>query len=359
MSHSQPSLFTPVELGDLTLPNRIVMAPLTRCRATNHQPNELMAQYYAQRASAGLLITECTMVSEGTSAFGNDPGIYSNEQVAGWKMTTDAVHTAGGRIFMQIWHAGRAAHPLFNDGQPSFGPSAIAIDGVTHTPEGKQPYSVPQELTKDQIRNIVKDFRQGAENAKLAGFDGVEIHGANGYLIDQFLRDSSNQRTDEYGGSMANRVRFLGEVIEAVSEVFGSGRVGLRLSPINGTQSMCDSDPIGWTEFLANYLNQFDLAYLHVMRADFLGIQKADVLSVARNHYKGHLMVNMGYDVNEANDEIANNDVQTIAFGKLMLANPDFVERAKMGAEFNVPNKDTFYTSGAEGYIDYPTLASA
>jgi N-ethylmaleimide reductase len=356
MTNTATTLFSPVTLGDLELPNRFVMAPLTRTRAPGHQPNALMAQYYAQRASTGLVITECTMVTEGTSSFGDDPGIYSAEQVEGWKLTTDAVHQAGGRIFMQIWHGGRAAHPLFNGGKEAVGPSALAIESETHTPEGKKPYTVPRELTVDEIKNIVNDFRQGAINAKEAGFDGVEIHGANGYLIDQFLRDSANQRTDEYGGSLENRSRFLFEVIDAVTGVFGSGRVGLRLSPLNSFQSMKDSDPIAWTRFLSEQLNRFDLAYVHLMRADFFGLQQADVVSVARGAYKGHLMVNMGYSPEEANQVIASGQADSVAFGTGVLANPDFVERVKEGAELNQPNSDTFYTSGAEGYTDYPFM---
>lgn len=358
MSNAEKTLFSPVKLGDVELPNRFVMAPLTRTRAPGHLPNKLMAEYYSQRASTGLLITECTMVTEGTSSFGDDPGIYSPEQIEGWKLTTDAVHKADGRIFMQIWHGGRAAHPLLNGGKEAVAPSAIAIDGETHTPEGKKPYTVPRALTVDEIKNIVNDFRQGAINAKAAGFDGVEIHGANGYLIDQFLRDSANQRTDEYGGSFENRSRFLFEVIEAVTSVFGSGRVGLRLSPLNSFQSMKDSDPIAWTRFLAEQLNRFDLAYVHLMRADFFGIQQADVVSAAREAYQGHLMVNMGYSPEEANQVIANGQADSVAFGTGILANPDFVERVKKGAELNQPNSDTFYTPGAEGYTDYPFMTA-
>ncbi|MGB0784022.1 MAG: alkene reductase [Marinomonas sp.] len=358
MSSTEKTLFSPVKVGDVELPNRFVMAPLTRTRAPGHLPNALMAEYYSQRASTGLLITECTMVTEGTSSFGDDPGVYSKEQVEGWKLTTEAVHKADGRIFMQIWHGGRAAHPLLNDGKEAVSASAIAIDGDTHTPEGKKPYTVPRALTVAEIKDIVNDFRLAAINAKEAGFDGVEIHGANGYLIDQFLRDSANQRTDEYGGSLENRSRFLFEVIEAVTGVFGSGRVGLRLSPLNSFQSMKDSDPIAWTRFLAEQLNRFDLAYLHLMRADFFGIQQADVVSVARESYKGHLMVNMGYTPEEANQVIADGQADSVAFGTGILANPDFVERVKQGAELNQPNSDTFYTSGAEGYTDYPFMSA-
>ncbi len=358
MTTATTTLFHPVKLGAVELSNRFVMAPLTRTRAPGHQPNALMAEYYAQRASTGLLITECTMVTEGTSAFGDDPGVYSAEQIEGWKLTTKAVHEKGGRIFMQIWHAGRAAHPLLNDGKEAVSGSAIAIEGETHTPEGKKPYTVPRALTVAEIKDIVADFRQAAINAKEAGFDGVEIHGANGYLIDQFLRESANQRTDEYGGSLENRARLLTEVIEAVTDVLGSDRVGLRLSPLNSFQSMKESDPVEWTRFLCGHLNRFNLAYLHLMRADFFGIQQADVVRVARETYKGHLMVNMGYSPEEANQVLADGQADSVAFGKGILANPDFVERVKAGAELNEPNPNTFYTSGAEGYTDYPFMTA-
>ena len=358
MTSTETNLFSPVKLGSLELPNRFIMAPLTRTRAPGHLPNALMAEYYAQRASTGLLITECTMVTEGSSTFGDDPGIYSQEQIEGWKLTTQAVHEKGGRIFMQIWHGGRAAHPLLNGGKESVSASAIAIDGETYTPEGKKPYAVPRALTVEEIKDIVNDFRQAAINAKEAGFDGVEIHGANGYLIDQFLRESSNQRTDEYGGSLENRARFLTEILEAVTDVLGSGRVGLRLSPLNTFQSMRENDPVTWTRFLSEHLNQFNLAYLHLMRADFFAEQQADVVSVAREHYKGHLMVNMGYTPEEANQVIESNQADSVAFGKGILANPDFVERVRVGAELNEPNPDTFYTSGKEGYTDYPFMAA-
>lgn len=351
-------LFEPVQLGELTLPNRFVMAPLTRSRAIHHLPNDLMAEYYAQRASAGLLITECTMVTAGTSAFGNDPGIYSAEQIEGWKKTTEAVHKAGGRIFMQIWHAGRAAHPLLNNGKECVAPSASAIEGETHTPEGMKPYTVPHQLTQAEIADIVQAFRKAAANAIAAGFDGVEVHAANGYLIDQFLRSSANQRTDEYGGSLENRARFLSEVLEAVSDEIGSQRVGLRLSPLNSFNSMRDSDPEAWTRYLAEHLNQFDLAYLHLMRADFYGVQQAEVVTIAREHYQGHLMVNMGYSAEEAAQVLSSKMADSVAFGTAFLANPDLPARIKASAELNTPDPDTFYTAGAEGYTDYPFMSA-
>lgn len=349
-------LFQPVQLGSLTLANRFVMAPLTRCRAIDHLPNALMAEYYTQRASAGLIITECTMVTPQTSAFGNDPGIYSPEQIEAWKAITNSVHQAGGKIYMQIWHAGRAAHPLLNNHKAAVSASAIAIVDETHTPEGKQPYSIPHPLTKTEIAAIVEDFRQAAVNAIAAGFDGVEIHAANGYLIDQFLRDGANQRTDEYGGSLENRARFLTEIIAAVTGAIGSDRVGVRLSPLNSFNGMQDSDPVAWMTYLAEHLNQFNLAYLHVMRADFFGVQQADVIPIARKHYQGHLMVNMGYLAEEAAEVIENNMADSVAFGTGFLANPDLPARIKAGAELNEPDPDTFYTSDAKGYTDYPFM---
>jgi N-ethylmaleimide reductase len=353
---STEALFSPVRLGDVELSNRFVMAPLTRCRAPGHLPNDLMAEYYSQRATAGLVITECTMVTAGTSAFGNDPGVYSAEQVAGWKKTADAVHAKGGRIFMQIWHAGRAAHPLLNGGKEAVSCSALAIEDEVHTPEGKKPYTVARELTVAEIASIVQDFRQAAANAVAAGFDGVEVHGANGYLIDQFLRDGANQRTDEYGGSLENRARFLFQVLDAVTAEIGAGRVGLRLSPLNSFNSMKDSDPLGWMRYLATELNRYSLAYLHVMRADFFGLQSGDVLTVARQAYRGKLLVNMGYSPEEAAATIAAGHADAVAFGTGLLANPDFVARVKAGAALNQPDPSSFYSAGSEGYTDYPFM---
>lgn len=352
-------LFTPLKAGALTLPNRVILAPLTRTRAdAGHMPNALMAEYYAQRASGGLLITECTMVAEGTSAFINEPGVYSDAQVAGWKQTTDAVHAKGGRIFMQIWHAGRAAHPDINADARTVSSSATAIEGDIHTPTGKVPHAVPHALETSEIASIVAAFAHGAKQAIAAGFDGVEVHGANGYLIDQFLRDGCNQRTDGYGGSMENRARFLFEVLTAVTAAIGADRVGLRLSPLNSYNSMKDSDPMALTAFLAEKLNAFNLAYLHLMRADFFGVQKADVMPVARAKYHGVLIGNMGYTPEEAEKAIQGGLLDAVAFGTSYLANPDLPERIQAGATLNVPDSNTFYTPGAKGYTDYPTLAA-
>ncbi|PXX45197.1 alkene reductase [Undibacterium pigrum] len=353
-------LFNPLQTGSVSLANRILMAPLTRARAdAGHMPNALMAEYYSQRASAGLIVTECTMVAENTSAFYAEPGIYNAEQVTAWKQVTEAVHAKGGKIFMQIWHAGRAAVPAFNNGVENVGPSAIAIDSEVHTPNGKIPNAVPRELRLDEIPALVAAYAQGAKNAIAAGFDGVEVHGANGYLIDEFLRDSANQRTDSYGGSIENRARFLFEVLTAVSAAIGSDKVGLRLSPINSYNSMKDSDPLALISYLTTRLNEFNLAYLHVMRSDFFQAQTGDVLTIARANYKGVLIGNMGYNADEAAQAISNSTLDAVAFGTSFLANPDLPARIKEGAALNAPDAATFYTPGAKGYTDYPSLQAA
>ncbi|MCQ8105629.1 alkene reductase [Methylomonas sp. SURF-2] len=350
------NLFQPLQLGELTLPNRILMAPLTRCRAdAEHVPTALMAEYYAQRAGAGLLIAEATMAMAGHSAFGTEPGIYSAAQIAGWRLVTDAVHAAGGRIFLQIWHGGRACHPLLNAGAQPVAPSALAItNDEVHTPAGKKPYTVPRPLAEHELPAIVDGFTQAALNAIEAGFDGVEIHAANGYLLDQFLRDGGNQRRDNYGGSLHKRARLLLEVIEAVCAAIGKQRVGLRISPLNSYNSMRDSDPIGLSVWLAKQLNPFGLAYLHVMRGDFLSEQSGDIMTPIREHFAGTLIGNMGYSAEEAETAIAGSQLDAVAFGAGFLANPDLPRRIKLGAPLNAPNPATFYGGGAQGYTDYP-----
>lgn len=337
------------------------MAPLTRSRAEDgHVPSSLMAEYYAQRASAGLIIAEATMVMEGNSSFWHEPGIYSEAQIAGWQKTTDAVHAAGGLIFLQLWHGGRACHPLLNDGQQPVAPSPLPIVGdEVRTPAGKQPYVVPLELRDDEIPGIIAGFKQAAVNAQAAGFDGVEVHGANGYLLDEFLRDGSNQRTGAYGGSIEHRARLMLEVLTAVSEVFGSSRVGLRISPLNSYNSMLDRDPIGLSTWLATKLNEYNLAYLHVMRSDFFQQQTGDIMTPIRANYQGTLIGNMGYTAAEATAAIDAGQIDAIAFGVSFLANPDLPKRIELGAELNQPNPATFYTSGAAGYTDYPALSAA
>lgn len=351
------TLFRPLRLGNIELPNRIWMASLTRCRAgLEHLPNALMAEYYSQRASAGLIIAEATMAMEGNSAFWQEPGIYSQAQIDGWRLVTDAVHAKGGKIFLQVWHGGRACHPALNAGKQPVAPSAIAIDDEVHTPEGKLPYTEPRALRDDEIPGIVTGFKQAAINAKAAGFDGVEVHGANGYLLDQFLRDGSNKRGGAYGGSVENRARLLLEVIAVMCEVWDSKQVGLRLSPLNSYNSMRDSDPVGLITWLAKRLNDFNLAYLHIMRGDFFQAQQGDVLTPAREHYQGVLVGNMGYTASEAADAIAASKLDVVAFGTAFLANPDLPARFKTGAELNKPDSATFYTADAKGYTDYPAL---
>ena len=350
------TLFDALSLGPITLPNRIWMAPLTRCRTEpDHIPTPLMAEHYAQRASAGLLIAEATMAMAGNSAFWKEPGIHSAAQIAGWRGVTDAVHAAGGHIFLQVWHGGRACHPLLNGGQEPVAPSAIAIAGEeVHTPEGKKPYVTPRALRDDEIPGIVAGFRQAVANAKAAGFDGVEIHGANGYLIDQFLRDGSNQRSGPYGGPRENRARLLFEILDAAVEVYGPGRVGLRLSPLNSFNDMRDSDPIGLTTWLAGELNRWPLAYLHLMRADFFGKQTGDLVTPVRKAWRGVLVGNMGYTPAEASEAVQSGQLDAVAFGTAFLANPDLPARIKAGAPLNQPDPSTFYTPGARGYTDYP-----
>ena len=351
-----PDLFTPLRVGAITTPNRIFMAPLTRCRAgEEHLANPLMAEHYAQRASAGLLIAEATMAMAGNSAFWTEPGIYSAAHAASWRLVTEAVHAAGGRIFLQLWHGGRACHPLLNGGVQPVGASARAIAGdEVHTPAGKQPYVVPRVLADEELPGIVAGFRQAAEYAQMAGFDGVEVHGANGYLLDQFLRDGTNQRTGPYGGSWENRARLMFEVIEAVSGVWGSDRVGLRISPLNSYNDMIDSDPIGLATWLAGELNRFNLAYLHLMRGDFFSQQQGDVVTPVRARYQGVLIGNMGYGPEEAVTAVAEGTLDAVAFGTGFLANPDLPARIRAGAPLNAPDPATFYSPGPEGYTDYP-----
>ena len=356
--HHAP-LFTRVSLGLLNLPNRILMAPLTRCRAdAAHVPTDLMIEYYAQRASAGLIVTEATMVIEGNSAFGGrEPGLYSKAQVVAWKKITDAVHAKGGLIVSQLWHGGRACHSLLNNGVQPVGPSPLPItNDETHTPQGKKPYETPRELRDDELPAIVAGFRQAAVNAKEAGFDGVEIHGANGYLLDEFLRNGSNQRTGPYGGSVENRARLLLEVVDAAIGVWGAGRVGVRISPLNSFNAMQDSDPVGLTSYVAAQLNQRGIAFLHLMRGDFFGLQKGDVVSPARAAFKGALIGNMGYTPEEASQAITAGTLAGVAHGHHYISNPDLVERVKAGVALAEPDGSTFYSPGARGYTDYPAL---
>ncbi len=352
-------LLSPLTAGAFKLPNRVLMAPLTRCRAdADHNPTPLMAEYYAQRASAGLIIAEATMVMEGNSSFWMEPGIYSEAQVQGWKVVTDAVHAKGGQIVLQLWHGGRACHPLLNGGAQPVAPSAIPITGdEVHTPEGKKPYVTPRELRDDEIPGIVAGFKKAAENAKAAGFDGVEVHGANGYLLDEFLRDGSNKRSGPYGGPLENRARLMLEVLDAVISVWGADRVGLRISPLNSYNSMIDSDPVGLTTYIAQQCSTRGIAYLHMMRADFFQAQQGDVITPARQHFKGVLISNMGYTADEAEQAITEGKLDAVAFGTSFLANPDLPARIAAKAPLNAPNPARFYSPGPEGYTDYPAMS--
>lgn len=364
--NTENNLFSSVQLGAYTLPNRIVMAPMTRLRAVNSIANSLMATYYAQRASAGLIITECTMVSPLSNGYMNCPGIYSPEQVEGWKQVTSAVHAKGGKIFLQLWHSGRVAHPALMNGELPVAPSAIASPGSLHTPIGKVNIDTPRALETEEIPQIVAQFRQGAENAMKAGFDGIELHGAFGYLIDQFLQDGSNQRSDIYGGSIENRARFLLEVIDAVTSVWGSEKVGIKLSPSNTFYGMQDSNPKATFSYVIDALNRYNLAYIHLMEPNETDLSTREVLNpvlpIFRPVYQGTIITNGGYDKAKGITVIAAGDADLVSFGKLFIANPDLPQRFAIDAELNAPNPQTFYGMGdnnlEQGYTDYPALAS-
>ncbi len=353
-----PDLFTPFDLGDLTLPNRIVMAPMTRNRAPDNVPTELMAEYYRQRATAGLIISEGAAISPQAIGYPGVPGIYSEAQVAGWKRVTDAVHDAGGRMFIQLWHVGRISHPdLQPDGAPPVAPSALRPAGEAMTFEGPKPFVTPRALEIGEIPQIVDQYRQAAVNAKQAGFDGVEIHAANGYLLDQFLRDGTNRRTDVYGGSVENRFRLLGEVVEAVKHIWPEHRIGVRLSPENRFNDIADSNPQVTFEEIVTRLSAITSGYLHVLEGDMTG-QSEPAVDYARLRaaYHGPYMVNNGYDLARATDAIASGYADLVSFGRPFIANPDLVERFRRGAPLNEPDEATFYGGGAEGYTDYPFL---
>lgn len=349
-------LFTPYTLGDLPLSNRLVMAPMTRNRADQHNaPHALNVEYYRQRASAGLIITEASQVSAEGVGYPATPGIYSDEQISGWREVTDAVHAEGGHIFIQLWYCGRISHPsLLPDNQAPVAPSAIRPAGDAFTLSGPQPFVEPRQLNLNEIQQIILQYRHAASAAKQAGFDGVEVHGANGYLIDQFLRDGSNQRSDEYGGSVQNRMRFLNQVLDAVCEVWPADRVGLRLTPENSFNDMKDSDPQAHFGYFIEQLNGRQLAYLHLLEGDMMSKQRTLDYRALRDLYQGVYMANNSYDKVRAQAAISNGDADLIAIGVPFLANPDLVYRYQHDLPLNEPDMDTFYGGDEHGYTDYP-----
>jgi 2,4-dienoyl-CoA reductase-like NADH-dependent reductase (Old Yellow Enzyme family) len=351
-----PTLFDPLKIGALQLPNRIVMAPLTRARAgAERVPNALMAEYYRQRASAGLIISEATSVTPAGVGYVDTPGIWSDEQTEGWKLVTDAVHKAGGRIFMQLWHVGRISDPMFHDGAPPVAPSAIAAKGHVSLLRPQRPYPVPRALELREIAGVVEAYRKGAENAERAGFDGVELHGANGYLLDQFLQDGSNKRTDEYGGPIENRARLMLEAVDAAISVWGADRVGLHLAPRGDAHSMGDSNLSATFGYVAREMGKRKLAFLCArehLGDDRLGPQ----LKAA---FGGVYIANEGFTKETAEAVLAAGEADAVAFGKLFIANPDLVERFANNAPLNAWQMETFYAPGPAGYTDYPSLELA
>ena len=347
------TLFDPIQLGDLELPNRVVMAPLTRLRAGPTQiPNALMAEYYAQRASAGLLITEGVPVTPQGVGYQGVPGIWSQEQVEGWKPVTQAVHAKGGRIFMQIWHVGRVSDPSFHDGAAPVGPSPVPANGHVSLLRPERPYPTPRALTTEEVVGVVESFRQAAQNAKDAGFDGVELHGANGYLLDQFLQDGSNQRTDRYGGGVENRARLMLEATDAAISVFGPGRVGMHLAPRADSHSMGDSDLAATFGYVARELGKRGIAFLCAREHDAPDSLGADL----RKAFGGVYIANERFTAQTAQAALDAGKADAVAFGKAYIANPDLVERLRLGAPLNDPDPSTFYGGDGRGYVDYPTL---
>lgn len=353
-------LFSPFTIGDCRLTNRIVMAPLTRNRAgAGGVPQALNVTYYTQRASAGLLITEATQVSPQGVGYPNTPGIHSREQIDGWRRVTDSVHDRGGHVFLQLWHVGRISHPSLQPGQAlPVAPSAVKPEGDAFTYEGLQPYVTPRALAGEEIPGIVEDYRNAALNAIEAGFDGVEIHAANGYLIDQFLRDGSNRRDDEYGGSIENRCRFLLQVTHAVIDAVGARRTGIRVSPVNPFNSMSDSDPQALFNAVAAALNPLGLAYLHAVEGAIHGDGAAPFdIQAMRCLFGGPYIANGGYTRERALQAVAGGQADLVSFGELFLANPDLPERFRADAPLNRPDPATFYGGGEAGYTDYPAMS--
>lgn len=361
MSHAEPALFTPFKLGDLTLKNRVVMAPLTRNRANKHDdaPNALNVEYYRQRAGAGLIITEATQISQQGQGYIWTPGIYRDAQIAGWKQVTDAVHAAGGHIVMQLWHVGRVSHvSLQPGGQKPVAPSALQAKTKTYIASGFTEVSEPRALALDEIPGIVADYVRAAENARAAGFDGIELHGAHGYLLDQFLRDGSNKREDAYGGSIENRARLTLEVVDAVTRVFLKERVGIRISPVSPSNDSRDSDPQALFDYLVRELDRRGLGFIHVVEGatrearDYLPFD----YQALRRAFRGAYIANNGFTRELAIEAVEKGEADLVAFGRLFIANPDLPERLKRDAPLNLPDTATFYGGDARGYTDYPAL---
>jgi 2,4-dienoyl-CoA reductase-like NADH-dependent reductase (Old Yellow Enzyme family) len=350
---SNDPLFQPLQLGALTIPNRIVMAPLTRCRCSpGRVPNDLMAQYYGQRVRFGMILSEATSVDAMGVGYPDTPGIWSEEQVAGWKKVTDRVHAEGGIILCQLWHVGRVSDPVYLDGKLPVAPSAVQPAGHVSLVRPEKSFVTPRALTIEEIKEVVSQYKLGAENAKKAGFDGVEIHGANGYLIDQFLQDSTNLRDDEYGGSVENRMRFMLEVTDAVVSVWGADRVGMHLAPRGDAHDMGDSDARGLFLSVARELGKRKLAFLCAREnhgSDPLGPSM-------KESFGGVFIANEGFTADAAREAISSGKADAVAFGKTAIANPDLVERFRIGAALNDPHPETFYGSGPVGYTDYATL---
>ncbi|MEE4255742.1 MAG: alkene reductase [Bacteroidales bacterium] len=353
-------LLTPFQLGKIMLPNRIIMAPLTRSRATiEGVPTPMMAEHYSKRASAGLIIAEACNISRQGTGYPFTPGIYTEEMIEGWRAVTAAVHDAGGRIYLQLWHVGRHSHPYYHGGKAPVAPSAILEDGSIKTPEGIKDTVLPRALEIKEIHNIIQDYGQAAANAIEAGFDGVEVHGANGYLIDQFLQDATNKRVDEYGGSMENRSRFLFEVISEVTRRIGAARTGLRLSPSGIKLDVSDKDPVGLFSYVIDKLNEYKLAYLHIMEpyVDVSHLphylQDREITPFFRKIYRGTLMTNVGFDAESGEKTLREGHADLIAYGKAFISNPDLVQKFRTGAPLTPWDTETFYTQGEKGYNDY------
>ncbi len=357
MNSDTIDLFSPITIGPHTLRNRMVMAPLTRNRAgEGNVPQAMNVEYYRQRATAGMIISEATQVSPEGVGYPATPGIHSPEQVAGWQNVTRAVHDEGGLIFLQLWYCGRISHPdLLPNNQQPVSASAIRADGEAVTFEGMKPFVEPRALEMDEIPGIVDQYRRAAVNAAEAGFDGVEVHAANGYLLDQFLRDGTNKREDSYGGSVENRARLMLEVVDAVTQTWDSSQVGVRISPDNSFNDIRDSNPQALFNYVAELLNMKRLAYLHVVEGGFMGEHAVDYDQI-RQHYDGNYMANLGYDLDKAQAAIANGHADLVSFGTLFLANPDLVARFKANAELNTPDQATFYGGDEHGYTDYPFM---